>query len=132
MSRRSRTSIIIFFLLWNLFLQVATALCWDGPVVQLNLDCGGYGGGMGSCRVVWTPGGGSWACQGYCQKYCPQGGVPDEGCLGVRGGCRCEMVRCNDYIRYKCQPRMFGPPSCVCEDLEAVVDSCLRQECWEQ
>lgn len=92
-----------------------------GPCRQLNSDCGGLGGGMGTC--AWD----GMACSGVCPAYCPSGSA-DYHCKYISGDCAVETVDCSIMRKYRCETGLFGPPHCMCEEI-GTGGPCPRMDC---
>ncbi len=126
-SRRANLLTVMTLLL---FVGYTIVWGWDGPCVDLNNDCGGYGGGMGTCRVEWESVG-AWACVGRCGSYCPSNpGVGDQYCQGRTGRCQIRVEICNYFTRNKCEAILYSnPPACRCETPWETSNPCYRQYC---
>jgi len=111
MSRYVLRRVLLFNSIF-LFILIGSAYGWgDGPCVDLNNDCGNYGGGMGSCKFDINLG----YCTGGCQSYCPSGPA-DEYCLGEIGDCSSYGAVCSKSVTYSCETGAHDPPHCLCEE----------------
>jgi len=60
----------------SLILLVTDVSYGCGPCVNSTQNCGGLGGGMGTCS--WNEG----ACEGNCPRYCGKGSL-NQYCVGL-------------------------------------------------
>ena len=105
----------------DLFLKRAWGGC--GPCWNINNDCGGYGGGTGTCDFDYDLG----YCTGQCIARCPSGPA-DQSCLTLYNrNCRVQASSCSQKVTYSCETGAYDPPHCVCE--ETGIGDCPGQEC---
>jgi len=109
----------------GIFLSIVNANiygCPSGPCETGGSDCGGLGGGIGTCH--WDnsiPG-----CTGICPSYCPSG-PPDKFCVGISGDCTITMFICSSKKKYVCM-ELGDMNTCGCI-FGGYSGNCLRQGC---
>ncbi len=99
----------------------SVVFAWNGPCITISSNCGGYGGGMGSCKPNLEDG----VCEGRCTSYCPSG-PKDQYCKGLAGYCVTATIICSRIIKYRCVNVGAGVPSCTC------IEQGLGGNCWRQ
>jgi len=105
----------------NVVLDKIIGGCGSGPCWSGDVNCGGIGGGMGTCALVGE------LCQGQCLSHCPAGSS-HEFCAGWFWSCTDRVVSCSQTQKYKCCNPRYNPLNCVCEPFGFGAD-CTRADC---